>query len=160
MGKFQGRRVVHPFYMPFASIIVSFFLFELFSVCYLQPWSEGFEAQLLWPLSFGVLWALILGCFVRVFPWKAGRVVYGILYLLSLIYAVGQTGYYQLFQEMMWLSEFLYASEGADYLDVILSYPASWFFWIAALTALGLLTLWKFPRWKRTPGKRIWAAFV
>ena len=59
---------------------------------------------------------------------------------------MGQTGYYLLFSKMMWVSEFRYASEGADYLDVIFGYPAAWFVWIFLLIALGGFLVWKYPR--------------
>lgn len=77
--------------------------------------TEEFRLAQLWPLAFGALWAAILSGFVRLFPAKAGRVVYGILYFVAAIYAAVQTGYFYLFSEMMWLSDFRYASEGSDY---------------------------------------------
>ncbi|MGM9590453.1 MAG: LTA synthase family protein [Faecousia sp.] len=125
---------------------LAFFLVELFAFLYLQPGNEALE---LWPLAFGALWAVFLGGLLGLLPGKVGRVVFGLLFAGILVYSVGQTGYYQLFSEMMWLSDFRYASEGADYWDVILSYPVSWFFWIAGLLTLGGALLWKYPVYPR-----------
>ncbi len=119
---------------------VSFLLMEVFAFLYLHS-PEGE----LWPLIFGALWAVILGGILWMLPAKASRIAYGAAYGLMLVYTVGQTGYYQLFSEMMWLSEFRYASEGADYLDVLLSYPAGWFLWIGGLLVLGAVILWRYP---------------
>lgn len=157
MGKFEDRKGKAGVNLTFALIVLSFFLMELFAVSYLQTEAERENS---WILSFGALWAVILSCLVRLLPWKAGRIAYGILYFLSLVYAVGQTGYYLLFGEMMWISEFLYASEGADYLDVLLSYPGSWFWWIVGLAALGAVTVWRFPRWDYRPIPVVLAAVM
>ena len=129
----------------FLLIPLSFFLVELFGFCFL---GQRFAAGQLWPLAFGALWAVMLSALVRALPEKAGRIVYGVLYALAAIYTIVQTGYYHLFQEMMWLSDFRYASEGANYADVLLSYPAGWWLGILGVTTLGVLVVWKFPRWK------------
>ena len=129
----------------FLLIPLSFFLVELFGFCFL---GQTFTAGQLWPLAFGALWAVMLSALVRALPEKAGRIVYGVLYALAAIYTIVQTGYYHLFQEMMWLSDFRYASEGANYADVLLSYPAGWWLGILGVTTLGVLVVWKFPRWK------------
>ena len=84
--------------------------------------------------------------FVRLLPAKAGRVVYGILYFAAAIYAAVETGYFYLFSEMMWLSDFRYASEGSDYFSVLLSYPIGWWLGLAALTVQGVVILANFPR--------------
>lgn len=128
---------------PFAVIPVSFLLVELFSFVFLTG-----KAVNLWPLAFGGLWAAILSGLLRLLPQKAARVGYGIGYFLSVAYAGVQTGYYLLFKEMMWISDFRYASEGSDYFDVLLKYPIGWYLSIAGLLAMGVLTVWKFPRYK------------
>lgn len=127
---------------------LSFFLIEMFAFRYLQPMDWAFASDQLWPLAFGGLWSVMLGFGLRIFHWKAACVLYGISYFASLLYAVVQTGYYYLFQEMMWFSDFLYASEGTDYLDVLLGYPADWFVWILGLLLLGVGCICKFPRWR------------
>lgn len=124
-----------------AMIPAAFLLVEIFGWCFLKSGSK-------YPLLFGGLWALMLTAVVVSVPGKAGRILFAALYGLNAIYAVVQTGYYILFGEMMWLSDFRYASEGSDYFSVLLNYPVTWWLGIAALIALGVWLTWKFPRWK------------
>ena len=112
---------------PFCLVTLSFFLVEVFGFLYLTPAGSAPET---WPLTFGTLWSVILGAGLCLLPRLAGRILFGLLYGGAVVYSVGQTGYYLLFSKMMWVSEFRYASEGADYLDVIFGYPAAWFVWI------------------------------
>ena len=129
-------------------IPLSFFLTEVFAFLFLGLDLSDFSGNQLWPLAFAACWALILSAVVLLLPCKIARVVYGLLYFAGAVYAGFQTGYYVLFKEMMWLSEFRYASEGADYASVLLSYPIGWWIGIFAMIIQGLLLLWKFPRWK------------
>lgn len=133
---------------PFWLLPVSFFLVELFAFFFLS-WKpkDGSVAQL-WPLAFGALWAVLLSAIVRLLPAKAGRIVYASLYGLITVYAIVQTGYYILFGEMMWLSDFRYASEGADYASVLLSYPLAWWLGVIGLIGIGVALVWMFPRWR------------
>lgn len=154
-GKQKTRRRIHFLFLP-----LSFFLVEVFAFLFLSLNTEEFRLAQLWPLAFGALWAAILSGFVRLFPSKAGRVVYGILYFVAAIYAAVQTGYFYLFSEMMWLSDFRYASEGSDYFSVLLSYPMGWWLGLAALAVQGIVILVKFPRWKQKWSTGIAAAAV
>ena len=154
-GKQKTRRRIHFLFLP-----LSFFLVEVFAFLFLSLNTEEFRLAQLWPLAFGALWAAILSGFVRLFPAKAGRVVYGILYFVAAIYAAVQTGYFYLFSEMMWLSDFRYASEGSDYFSVLLSYPIGWWLGLAALMVQGIVILVKFPRWKQKWSTGIAAAAV
>ena len=133
--------------VPFLLIPLSLFLIELFGFLFLDA-GDGFSPSKLWPLAFGLVWAVMLSGLIRLLPNLAGRIVYGLVYVLMLVYAGGETGYYQMFDEMMWVSEFRYASEGSDYFDVLLSYPVSFFLWIAGLVILGAVNLWRFPVWR------------
>ena len=154
-GKPKTQRRVHFLFVP-----LSFFLVEVFTFFFLSLNTKEFRLAQLWPLAFGILWAAILSGFVRLFPAKAGRVVYGILYFAAAIYAAVETGYFYLFSEMMWLSDFRYASEGSDYFSVLLSYPIGWWLGLAALTVQGVVILVKFPRWKQKWSTGIVAAAV
>lgn len=154
-GKQKTRRRIHFLFLP-----LSFFLVEVFAFLFLSLNTEEFRLAQLWPLAFGALWAAILSGFVRLFPAKAGRVVYGILYFVAAIYAAVQTGYFYLFSEMMWLSDFRYASEGSDYFSVLLSYPMGWWLGLAALMVQGIVILVKFPKWKQKWSTGIAAAAV
>ena len=147
-GKFLEKKTQIRRAAPFWLVTLSFFLVELFGFFFLSWNRETFSAVQLWPLAFGVLWAVLLSAALRLLPAKAGRIVYGVLYGLAAVYAIVQTGYYVLFQEMMWLSDFRYASEGADYLSVLLSYPVHWWLGVLGLIGLGAVLVWKFPRWK------------
>ena len=136
-------------YIGLFLIPLAFFAVEAFSWVFLRG-SSGTK----WPLVFGLLWAVMLSAVVLGMPAKAGRIVFGVVYGLAAIYAVVETGYYILFKEMMWLSDFRYASEGSDYFSVLLSYPVHWWLGILALIGLGVAAVWLFPRgkynWKQT----------
>ena len=138
---------------PMWLVPVSFFAVELFAFFFLSLNPKDFSAAQLWPLAFGILWAVILSSAVCVLPSKAGRILFAVLYGVNTIYAAVQTGYYVLFGEMMWLSDFRYASEGANYASVLLSYPLGWWLGLLGLIGLGALMVWKFPRrrwdWRR-----------
>lgn len=134
----------------FAALPLSLLLVEVFGFLFLGYDREQFTPAQLWPLAFGGLWMLIVGGLLWLLPRKAARIFYGIFYFLMVLYAAFQTGYYLLFGQMMWLSDFRYASEGADYASVLLGYPAEWWLSLLVLVAVGVLLLWKFPRWERS----------
>ena len=122
---------------------VAFFLVEGFASLFL--W-EGASTR--WPLIFGAVWAVLLTGVVWALPRKAGRITFGVLYFLSLAYCAVQTGYYILFKQMMWISDFRYASEGSAFFSVLLEYPISWWACLLGLLALGGLILWRYPNRK------------
>ena len=157
VGKYEEKKIKTKKPGAFALIPAAFFLVELFAFFFLSL-NGSFTAAQLWPLAFGGLWAGILTGLVRMLPAAVGRVVFAVLYVTALVYAVAQTGYYILFSDMLWLSDFRYASEGADYLDVLLSYPASWWLGILVLVALGAALTVRFPRWDRGWGPTAAAA--
>ncbi len=156
MGKYQIQGNDQRKGLPFSLIFLSFFLIELFGLYFLLPRSQ----EKLWPLPFGLFWSAILGCTVFLLPRTIARVLFGISYFGAAVYTGFQTGYYLLFSEMMWLSDFRYASEGADYADVLLSYPAFWWLGILAMILLGIGILWKFPVWKRSACRYLLTAMV
>jgi phosphoglycerol transferase MdoB-like AlkP superfamily enzyme len=137
---------------PLAVLLLplSFLLIELFGFLFLSYRLGEFEPAQLWPLAFGALWAVLLGTLLWLLTRKASRIVYGIAYFLMVIYAGFQTGYFLMFGQLMWLSDLRYASEGADYANVLLSYPLVWWLGLISLIAVGVLMLWKFPRWQRS----------
>ena len=158
MGKYEAKPKKSP-RVPYVLVPVFFYLIELFGFFFLS-YGDGFAAADLWPLAFGGLWAVLLAGLLRVLPHKAARIGFAVLAVAMVVYSVGQTGYYHLFSEMLWLSDFRYASEGADYLDVLLSYPLGWYGWIAGILALAAVILWKFPAWERKPGVTVLAAVL
>ena len=155
-GKFLQGSAEEKKRIPFLFVFVSFVLVELFGLCFLLP--EGEKGK--FPLLFGLFWSGILSALLYLLPGKVSRVIYGITYFLTAVYAGVQTGYYILFSEMMWLSDFRYASEGADYADMLLTYPAGWWLGIFGMIAQGIVNLWKFPVVKRTALKGILSCLV
>ena len=129
---------------------VSFVLVELFGFYFLAYDGEIFAANHLWPLAFGLLWAVLIGGLLWLLPRKASRIVYGIVYFSMVLYAAFQTGYFLLFDQMMWLSDFRYASEGADYASVLFGYPGQWWLGLLILIVLGVLLLRRFPQWNHS----------
>ena len=158
-GKFTEKPKRAPINWRFFLIPLSFFYIELFAFFFLSL-TEEFETAQLWPLAFGALWTVILSGLLRLLPAKAGRIVYGFVYFLAAVYAGFQTGYYILFSEMMWLSDFRYASEGADYATVLFSYPIGWWIGILVMIAAGVLILRKFPKWELKWGTNVAAAIL
>ena len=156
LGKYHIQKTDAHKHLPFLLIPVSFFLIELFGFCFLMP--EGEEAT--YPLLFGLLWSGAASGALLLLPALAARIAFGILYFFSAVYAGFQTGYYLLFSEMMWLSDFRYAAEGADYADMLLTYPLAWWLGIFGMIALGILVLWLFPRWKRSGLKLVLSVLV
>ena len=154
-GKYQKKTYETTARCPYLLIPLAFFLVEYFAFSYLRGAAGEGTA---WPVYFGAAWALLLGSFLRLLPRKGSRIGFALVYGAAIVYSVGQTGYYLLFSEMMWLSEFRYAAEGADYIDVILSYPAGWYFWILGLIALGILLVWRYPRFRYPVIPRICSA--
>jgi len=126
--------------MPCVLVPVAFMLVEVFAFSFLSA-----EGDAWWPLTFGALWTVLLTGLIRALPRKAARIVFGIVYALAVGYAAVQTGYYILFREMMWISDFRYASEGSAFFEVLLQYPLRWWMSLAGLLALGVLLVWKFP---------------
>ena len=160
MGKYLKQEEKEGFSASFWLLPLSFFLAEVFAWLFLALEPEQFEAAQLWPLVFGALWAGILSGVLRTLPRTAARVLYGISYFLILVYVGFQTGYFLLFDQMMWISEFLYASEGSDYASVLLSYPLFWWLGLLGLIGFGGLLLWKFPRWEKDPALKLASALI
>ncbi len=155
-GKFSAPSGRPQKSLPFVLVFVSYLLIEVFCLCFLMPRAES----RLYPLLFGLCWAGLLSSVVFLLPRAAARIFYGISYFLSAVYGGFQTGYYLLFSEMMWLSDFRYAAEGADYAEVLLTYPLHWWIGLAVLVLQGILILWKFPVWKRSVWRVILSALV
>ena len=145
------------FRMPWFLIPVAYALIEVFAFVFLLD-----EAIDWWPLAFGALWAGLLTGIVFVLPRLAGRIFFGISYFAFFAYSVAQTGYFTMFGQMLWVSEFRYASEGSEFFSVLLQYPIGWWLFLIGLLALGVLLLWKYPRyqwnWKKCTAAGVVAA--
>ena len=135
--------------LSFFTLFIAFFLIELLCFCLLQP---GIGTG----LHFGALWAGFLACIVLFLPRKAGRITFGILYIVCLLWTLAQAGYYQVFNKMMWVSTIAYAGEGAGFLgDVLLGFPLLWWFGLILMLGLGVVLLRHFPH---SPVKLRWRA--
>ena len=142
--KLRVKAGLKGFRMPTVLITLSFFLAECFAFGFLG--NHELTLDNYWPLIFGAVWAVMLTALVRILPGLAGNIAYGIFYYVFTIYALVQTGYYLLFEEMLWISDFRYASEGSDYLDVLLAYPVLWWIGLVGLLVLGAVMIWKYPK--------------
>lgn len=138
----------------------AFFSIEVLGLLILQPESLS-------GLAFGACWALVFGGFCLTLPRRFGRIFFGISYYFFLAWTLAQTAYHAVFSRMMWLSDILYAGEGAGYLgDVLAAFPVLWWIGGAILIALGVLLIWKFPKaesglwWRLSFGLTAIAAIV
>ena len=133
------------------SMVGAYTLPEFVAFCFLElgPAILDGAGMTLWPLIFGLVWAVCWTALLTLLHRRAGRIVFGVSYYILTIYALVETGYYLLFGEMLWLSDFRYASEGSDYLGVLLEYPWTWWLGAAAMIAVGVLILRKFPEFSR-----------
>lgn len=160
MGHVSGKFLAHSDQtrkgLPFVLILISFVLTEVFGIWFLMPAGEHFR----YPVLFGLCWIGVLSVGVFLLPRAAARFFYGITYFFGVVYAGFQTGYYLLFSEMMWLSDFRYAAEGSDYAEVLLTYPLGWWLGLAGMILLGVFILWKFPVWKRGTARVLLSALV
>lgn len=146
--------------VPFALLPVSIYLIEIFAFGFLLETGDVDSPVNLWPLAFGLIWAGMLTAVLRILPQRGSAVGFGMVYFLSLIYAAVQTGYYLLFQQMLWISDFRYASEGSDYFSVLASYPLLWWLSLLALALLGIWILRHYPQQKKSWPRRIFAGLM
>jgi len=125
--------------VKFLVLFIPLYLIEILALCLLQP-----ETGL--GLVFGVLWAGMLAGFILCLPKLAGRITFGILYYLILVWVLAQGGYFRVFDKMLWLSSIIYAGEGAVFLgDVLSKFPAIWWIGLVVMLGLGVLVIWFFP---------------
>lgn len=119
--------------------ISAFFCVELVAYILLDPGD-------FFPLLFGLFWAVLLSALCLLLPKKAGRIVFGILYYLVLLWTLAQSGYDTVFGKMMWLSTVGYAGEGAVFLgDVLAAFPWQWWVLGILMIAAGVLFIKIFP---------------
>ena len=131
------------------AVLLSYFLVEYYAYLQLQP-------EDLMVLAFGGVWAVLLTALVLCLPKRAGRIVYGISYFLITAWTMGQTGYYQTFDKLMWLTDMLYVDEGAVFFwDVLVNFSALWWFGGLALLGLGAAVILFWPDWNKRTGTRI-----
>ena len=129
-----------------AAVPVSYFLVECYAYFQLQPGD-------LMGLAFGGAWAVLLTAIVLCLPKLAGRIVYGISFYVIAAWTLAQTGYYQTFDKMMWLTDMLYMDEGAVFFgDVLVNFSAFWWIGGVALLILGAAVIVFWPDWHKRTG--------
>ena len=130
-------------WLKMAAVAVSYFLVECYAYLLLQPGD-------LMGLAFGGAWALLLSAVVLSLPKTAGRIVYGISYYVMAGWTIGQTGYYQTFGKLMWLTDLFYLDEGAVFLgDVLRGFSAVWWIGAVVLLVLGGVLIVFWPCWRK-----------
>ena len=157
MKKLQGDNLRYflRWRVPLEVLPILFFMVEGFAFAFLREPEMAW-----WPLAFGGLWGIFLTALCRALPRRAGQILFGVSYFLALIYAAVETGYYILFGEMMWVSDFRYASEGSEFFNVLLQYPLGWWLSILGLAVLGAVTLGHFPKYKPGWYRNVMAALL
>ncbi len=128
-------------------ITLSYFLVECLAAWLLQGGH--------WMIfAFGLLWSGLLTAIVWSLPRLVGRIVYAVSYYGILLWTLAQTGYYQLFGELLWITDALFAGEGAGYLDTVLTgFSPVWWIGGVVLLALGVVVIRLMPR--RSGKKRL-----
>ena len=146
-GKYEGNRPVNTYnWLKIAGVTLSYFLVECYAFVLIQTGD-------LMGLAFGAAWALLLSAVVLCLPKMAGRIAYGISYYLLAGWTIGQTGYYQVFGKLMWLTDLFYLDEGATFLgDVLSSFSVFWWIGAVALLALGAVLIVFWPHWRKRTG--------
>lgn len=120
--------------------IAAYFLLDLFAALLTKP----DELIGLW---FTAAWALLFSGLVMLFPRKVGRVLFGITYGINLVWAMAQTGYYAVFNKMMWIHDTMYMGEGVGFfMDTLKLFPVMWWIGGVLLIALGVFLTVKFPK--------------
>ena len=130
-------------WLKMAAVALSYFLVECYAYVILQPGD-------LMGLAFGGAWALLLAALVLCLPKLAGRITYGVSYYLIAGWTIGQTGYYQTFGKIMWLTDLFYLDEGAVFLgDVLSGFSVTWWIGAVALLAFGGVLIAFWPNWRK-----------
>lgn len=121
-------------------LTAAYFLVEVLAVLLLKP-------EELTSLAFGASWAFFLAGISLALPRLAGRIWFGVTYGFCLLWTMAQTGYHSVFGKMMWLSDIIYAGEGAVFIgDVLGNFPVLWWIGGMLLLALGVMLIWRFPK--------------
>lgn len=133
-------REIGIFFRDLALLAVPLFLTELLCYFLMRPTEN-------WALVFGALWAVILACVVLILPRFAGRILYGVVFYITFLWSIMQSGYYQVFGKLMWLSTLSYAGEAAGFVDDVLGgFTPLWWVSLFGMLLLGGLILWRFPK--------------
>ncbi len=131
----------------------TFFLADAF-LRVLTRWIGAYSIFELAPNLFSALWALLLVAVLSIFPRKAGRRVYIVLYTAASVFALCQYGYYLIFDKFFYLSDIANAGEGAGYAGWVLTVLNKEFILMfAVLAAAGAIGVWRYPDFAQIPSR-------
>lgn len=106
-------------------------------------------SELPFPWLFTAVWTVLLTALIWLFPHWLGRIVYGLIYFVFVVYAVAQSGYYLIFNKMMWLTDLGYAGDGAEFASSIWGFLSKGFYIsIALMLAIGVIGILLLPKCK------------
>ena len=124
----------------FFAVFAPFFTIELVLLAMLG-------ADTLFGLAFGFLWSTLLAGILMFLPRLAGRIVFGLLYFALLLWALAQSGYYLVLDNLMWVSTTTLAKEGTTFIgDVLSQFPVYWWIIAAVMIGLGVAIICIFPQ--------------
>ena len=127
-----------------AWLTASFMGIEIFTRHYIG-------AAMNYPLYFSVVWAVMLTAIVLLLPRIAGKLLYAVVYFAMMAYGIAQAGYYLIFGKMMWLTDIVYASEGAAFANSVFAFLTKGFYIsIVLMLVFGILGIWLIPSGKRS----------
>lgn len=131
-------------------IIVSFLMPD-FWLRIVTRWIGKYSIYSPIPTIFTLLWVLILWEILYIIPSrKLRRIVYGILYFATAIFAIIQYGAYQILGDFLFLSDFRFAGEGAEYAEYIVDIiTPSFFIQILFFLVVGIIGIIFIPAHKK-----------
>lgn len=128
---------------------VSFFAVEIFAAAFIQQIT-------VYAILFSLVWSALLSAVLSLLPRTPARILFFILYELFTVYAIIQTGYFQIFGKMMWLSELAYLKEGSEFAGSVFSYLPTGFVPAAVLLLIcGISDFFVYPKRKPLHKRRI-----
>lgn len=133
--------------LSYIYIVFSFFALDAW-LRVVTRWIGSYSIYKPAPNLFTLLWATILTAVVTIMSSrKAGRIIYATLYYIFLIYAVVQYGAYLILGKFLYVSDFMFAGEGADYaLWVTYFITPCFLLQVAALITVGIIGILLFPQ--------------
>ncbi|MCD8356879.1 MAG: sulfatase-like hydrolase/transferase [Clostridia bacterium] len=124
---------LHRFRRPAAALLIpwlSFFLADVLIYAFtdVTGWCS---------LAFSAVWSAVFSGILLLLPRLAEHIAFLLFYYCSVVYAIIQTGYFQIFGKFMWLNDLLYLRDGAEFAGSVFSFLSPGFV-IAAI----LLLVW------------------
>ena len=111
-------------------------------------WIGAYSIYAIAPNLFTIFWSLLLTVCITAIPSRRiGRIVYGVVYFLFAAYALVQYGAYMILGDVLFVSDFMYAGEGTDYMSYILSFiTPELVVQVLLLAAIGIIGILIYPQ--------------